>query len=649
MTQKNTLTDLTRLIRRDIVEMTTAAGTGHPSSSLSAVELLTALWFDGYFHHDFSDPKAITNDKIIFSKGHACPLLYALYHAAGVLSHEELLTLRQFDSVLEGHPTPRFEHIDVATGSLGQGLSIGLGMALGVRLQMSQASQSDRSSDAQQKTNLKANSYQLTANRLPHIFVVLGDSEMAEGQVWEAAQLAAHYKTNNLVAILDVNRLGQRGETMIGWDLKTYEDRIKAFGWNTIIIEEGNDLESVRKEFKKLNHTLTPDTQNLKPTIIIAKTQKGAGVSSIADKDGWHGKPLTKEMTDAALKEIGDVDPALRGEVTKPTLPHLPPTSSAGRPNSQQLKAISYHLEPNIKVATREAYGEGIALLAEDSTVVALDAETSNSTYAEKMKKADEKRFFEMFIAEQNMVSVALGMSKVGLKAFSSSFAAFLTRAFDQIRMAQYADGNVKIVGSHAGVSIGPDGSSQMALEDIAMMRSILHSIVLYPSDAVSTVHLMDEMRKHEGISYLRLTREKTPVLYAAQEQFPIGGSKVLKSSNEDKAIIIGAGITLHESLKAHAHLLEKGVRTAVIDAYSIKPLDAKTITQYAGRTGHVVVVEDHYPEGGLGEAVRYALEGMDVKFTHLCVRKIPRSGTPEELMQYEEIDAAAIVKVLNF
>ncbi|CAN5226891.1 transketolase [soil metagenome] len=620
---KNTtdLQELTRLIRYDIVTMTTQAGSGHPSSSLSAVELMTTLFFDGYLHYDFENPHYIFNDRLIFSKGHASPLFYAMYHAAGQLKYDELLTLRQFDSVLEGHPTPRFKFVDVSTGSLGQGLSVGVGMALGIKLQMKRT-----------KEKLE---------REPHVWVLLGDSEVAEGQVWEAMQLASHYKLNNLIGFLDVNRLGQRGATMLEWDLETYEKRISAFGWNTILVENGNDLEEVREAFKKIQ-------KDERPTMFIAKTKKGAGISSIADKDGWHGKPLTKEMLIDAIKEIGDVDTDTVGQVNEPKKLVIANEVKQSQINEEIAASLIAPRNDNKIMATREAYGEALKMIATDTQIVALDAETSNSTFAEKMKEADPERFFEMYIAEQNMISVAVGMSKVGFIPYATSFAAFLSRAYDQIRMAQYSDANIKIVGSHAGVSIGVDGSSQMALEDIAMMRGLLHSVILYPSDAVSTLRLVDEMRRHEGISYLRLTREKTPILYSHSEEFPIGGSKILKSSSEDKAVIVTAGITIHEALKAYEHLKQDGLSIAIIDAYSIKPLDAKTIQQYARRTGHVIVVEDHYPDGGLGDTVHRALDGLQVKFTHLAVNKIPRSGSPEELLHYEEIDTTAIVKAVK-
>ncbi len=615
MTSKK-LQDITRLLRYDIVTSTTTAGSGHPTSSLSAVELMTVLMFDNYFHYDFDNPEYIFNDRLIFSKGHASPLYFSLFHVAGKLSYEELMTLRKFTSNIEGHPTPRFKYVDVATGSLGQGLSAGLGMALGIKLQ-----------EKLHKTHLK---------REPNVWVLLGDSEIAEGQVWEAMEVASHYKVNNLIGILDVNRLGQRGETMLGWDIDTYEDRIRSFGWNTILVEDGNSLEDVQVAFKTVKDQFL---QSEKPTMIIAKTKKGAGISLLADKDNWHGKPLPKDKLQEALDEIGTVDTKMTAEVLIP--------------EQIELKKLTVDINPKItiteKMATREAYGEALKEITMNPYVVVLDAETSNSTFAEKVKEVAPDRFFEMYIAEQNMVSVALGMSKVGLIPFASTFAAFLSRAYDQIRMAQYSDPNVKLVGSHAGVSIGVDGSSQMALEDIAMMRAILEGIVLYPSDAYSTISLVKQIATHKGLSYLRLTREKTALLYDKNDTFSIGGSKVVKSSDKDSAVIIAAGITLHEGLKAYEELHAQGIEVAVIDAYSVKPLDEETIRSYAQKTKHVIVVEDHYPIGGLGDAVMTSLKGLEgIKFDHLAVSKIPRSGEPQELLHYEEIDAQAIVKLLN-
>jgi transketolase len=613
---KNTLLDsITRRLRHDILTCSTEAGSGHPTSSLSAVELMAALMFDGHFVYDLGNPDNIYNDRIIFSKGHASPLFYSLYHMGGAISYEELMSFRKFDSNLEGHPTPRFRYTEASTGSLGQGLSVGLGMALGIRLHFS-------------KEN---------AQKLPTVYVLLGDSEIAEGQIWEAAELAVHHKTDNLVAILDVNRLGQRGETMIGWDIQVYKKRFDAFGWNVITIEDGNNISQVQKAYNSLQKN-----KNNKPTIVIARTQKGAGISFLANKDGWHGKTLSKDQLAEALKELGDVDKKLTSAFLKPeNISLIEKKTMSGSPVH-----VPLYDKPT---ATREAYGDFLVNMGKESDeLVVLDAEVSNSTFADKFAKAYPERYFEMYIAEQNMASVAVGLSRMGFIPFISSFAAFLARAYDQIRMSQYSDANVKVVGSHAGVSIGQDGSSQMGLEDMSMMKSLLDSIVLYPSDAPSTVKLAELIASRHSVGYLRLTREKTQSLYNVNEEFVVGGSKVLKSSIADKAVIIAAGITLHEALKAYENLQKIGVNVTVIDAYSVKPIDRDTIVKHASKAGHVIVVEDHYPWGGLGESVKDALSGTSVKVTHLAVTKIPRSGSPAELLAYEQIDADAIVKAVT-
>jgi transketolase len=635
---KNNLQELCKLIRYDILTSTTAAGSGHPSSALSATELMATLFFGEHFHYDLENPQNIFNDRIIFSKGHASPLYYSLFHVAGVVSDEALQTLRKFDSNLEGHPTPRFKYADVSTGSLGQGLSIGVGMALGIKLHLRSQMSDVRS-------------------REPHVFVLLGDSEMAEGQVWEAMELASHYKLNNLVAILDVNRLGQRGETMLGWNLEVYKNRAESFGWDVIVVEDGHDLDEVNHAFA---NALTP---RVSPVMIIAKTKKGKGVSALEDKDNWHGKSLPKDKLDEALKEIGEVDKTLKGAVRHPELVLSSDirrdASGSSKTYGKMLNQVQHDNQlpsPNYKqgdlVATREAYGMALADLGKtNDRIVVLDAEVSNSTFADQFQKAFPDRFFEMYIAEQNMISVALGLSKLGFIPYTSTFAAFLTRAFDQIRMIQYSEGNVKVAGSHAGVSIGYDGSSQMGLEDLAMFRSLLESTVFYPSDAVSTYHLVSQAMDAHGVVYIRTTREKTPVLYDANIKFAAGGSQVLKQSDTDIAVVFAAGITLHEALKAYELLQKEGINIAIVDLYSVKPIDVKTIQQFSNKTKNVIVVEDHYPYGGLGEAVLSALSKLKIenlKFTHLCVQKIPHSGSPEELLRFEEIDAEAIVKAVK-
>lgn len=598
------LENLAKLIRYFILLCSTEAGSGHPSSSLSATDLMTVLFFGGFFKFDLNDRKKPSNDRLIFSKGHASPLFYSLYAAAGAITVDELKTLRKFGSPLEGHPTPAFPFTEASTGSLGQGLSIGLGMAINGKY----------------------------IDKLPYkTFVLLGDSEMAEGSVWEALELGAHYKLNNLVAILDVNRLGQRGETMFGHDVEAYKERVSSFGWETIVID-GHNLVDIQKAFESALKVKD------KPVMIIAKTLKGKGVSLLEDKDGWHGKALKKEEFEVAVKELGEVDEKLRGKLELPK--ELNPAESKG---DKEAEKIDY--PRGEKVATRKAYGNALVrIFSKHPEIVVLDAEVSNSTYAEIFKKEYPERFFEMYIAEQNMVGAALGLSKRGKIPFVSTFAAFFTRAFDQIRMSQYSEGNIKFVGSHAGVSIGEDGASQMGLEDLAIFRTLLNSVVLYPSDAVSTEKLVEQAAVYQGDVYIRTTRMETPVLYKADEEFKIGGSKALRSSKDDQVTVIGAGVTLHESLKAYDELQKEKINIRVIDLYSIKPVDIETLTVAATETKALITVEDHFEVGGLGEAVMSALAGVDIKIHSLAVRKMPRSGKPEELLDYEDISAKSIV-----
>ncbi|MCX7725128.1 MAG: transketolase [Thermodesulfovibrio sp.] len=597
------LKEIAKLIRYYILKSTTVAGSGHPTTCLSAVELMVSLLFGGFFHFDSDDPQNPTNDRLIFSKGHAAPLLYSLWAVAGKLSEEELLTLRKFGSFLEGHPVRAFPYSEAATGSLGQGLSIGVGMAINGKY----------------------------IDKIPYkVFVLLGDSEMAEGSVWEAIQLAAYYRLDNLIGIIDVNRLGQRGETMYGHDLTAYEKRVSAFGWKTICID-GHNFDDI---FKAYEQALKNDS----PTMIIAKTIKGKGISFLEDKDGRHGVALTETEFKEAIKEIGEVK-NITASVKKPNIM---------KNNSQSLEIKEFSKKYNIgdMVATRRAYGEALVkIFPEFPEIVVLDAEVSNSTYSEIFKKYYPERFFECFVAEQNMVGMAVGLSLRGKIPFVSTFAAFLTRAFDHIRMAQYSEANIKFVGSHAGVSIGQDGPSQMGLEDIAMMRSILNSVVLYPSDAVSTEKLVREAAKHNGIVYIRTTRAATPVIYSYDEEFPIGGSKTVRSSDKDLFTVVGAGITLHEALKAYEELKQKGILIRVIDLYSVKPLDIQILKKALSETKAIITVEDHYPAGGIGEAVKAEINSE--RIYSLACKKIPKSGKPEELLDYEEISAKAIVEFI--
>ena len=602
------LQQLTRLVRYYILISTTEAGSGHPTSSLSAVELMVTLIFGGFYRFDLDNPSHPNNDRLIFSKGHASPLFYSLYAAAGKVSQDELMMYRKFGSPLEGHPTTTFRYTEAATGSLGQGLSIGVGMALNAKY----------------------------LDKLPYrTFVLLGDSEMAEGSQWEAIQLAAYYKLDNLIGILDVNRLGQRGETMYGHRIDEYVRRVSAFGWHTIVIKNGHLIEQVKNAYARALKLKG------KPTMVIAKTVKGKGVPFIENKNGWHGKALSREDLEKTLKQLGAVEANLKGQVAKP-LDRLPKKVNGSIP-----EPLNY---PKDKpVATRMAYGNALKrLYLKFPDIVALDGEVSNSTFSEIFQAAHPNRFFEMFVAEQNMVGVALGLSRRGKIPFVSTLAAFLTRAFDQIRMSQYSQANIKFAGSHAGVSIGEDGPSQMGLEDLAMFRAITNCVVLYPSDAIATEKIVEQAAGHDGICYIRTTRKETPIIYESKDDFPIGGSKVLKSSQNDYVTVVAAGITTHEALKAYQELKRDHITIRVIDLYSIKPLDTKTLLAAAQQTKNLITVEDHYPEGGLGEAVCTVLAGQSVKINMLAVHQLPRSGKPEELLDYEQISSRAIIEAVK-
>ena len=597
---------LAQQLRVDSIRCTTAAGSGHPTSSMSAADLMSVL-MEKYLRYDFEQPHYPNNDRLIFSKGHACPLLYSFYKAAGVIKDEELLSLRKNGSRLEGHPVPEIlPWVDVATGSLGQGLPMAVGIALAGKLD---------------KLSYRT-------------WVLMGDSETAEGSVWEAFNTASFYKLDNITAIIDMNRLGQRGPTELQWDSAAYAARARAFGWHAIEIN-GHDVEAVDKAFAEAVGTYD------RPTVIIAKTEKGHGVALTANKENWHGKALSKDQAKAAIEELGG-EHNLIVPVQKPTAVKF----EAGK--AGKMAAPNY----SSAVATREAYGDGLkALGAVHPEMVVLDAEVGNSTFSEKFKEAYPDRFFEMYIAEQQMVGAAIGFGVRGKRAFASTFAAFLSRAFDFIRMAAVSRTTMSLCGSHAGVSIGQDGPSQMALEDLAMMRAIFGSTVLYPSDAVCAYKLVGSMAEIKVISYMRSTREKTPILYKADEEFPVGGSKVLKKSDSDKATLIAAGITLHESMKAYEELKAAGINVRVIDLYSIKPVDEKTLREAAKETGLLITVEDHYPEGGIGDAVLSAFTDQNEvlpRLVKVAVRNMPGYATPEELMSEAGIDAKHIVATVK-
>ncbi len=603
--------ELAAQLRVDSIRCTTAAGSGHPTSSMSAADLMAVL-LGKYLKYDWANPKNPNNDHLIFSKGHACPLLYSMFKAAGAISDEEFLTLRQFGSRLEGHPNPHVTpYVDVATGSLGQGLPIGVGMALDGKY----------------------------LDKLPfRVWTVLGDSEVAEGSIWEACDHAQHYKLNNLIAILDMNRLGQRGETDLGWNSAVYAARARAFGCHAIEID-GHDLQAIDAAYAEAL------AQTDKPTWIIAKTDKGHGVSFLANKEGWHGKALNAEQAADAIKELGG-ERHIIVNVEKPGT-QAPAAPAATGP----LKLPVY--EMGTKEATRKAYGDALTAVGGFRTdVVALDGEVSNSTHADEFNKAFPDRFFEMYIAEQQLVSAAVGLATRRKRPYASTFAAFFSRAYDQIRMASISNASLCLSGSHAGVSIGEDGPSQMALEDLAMMRAVCDSTVLYPSDPNQTAHLVLLMADLPHISYIRTTREKLPVLYGPDETFEVGGSKLVHHSDGDQVAVVAAGITVHEANKAYDRLKAEGISIRLIDAYSVKPIDKETLHRAAQDCGgKMVVVEDHWFEGGLGDAVLDAFVGVGdhaPTVVKLAVSKMPGSGKPAELMHAAKIDADAIVEAVK-
>jgi len=593
--------ELGQQLRVDSVRSSSAAGSGHPTSSMSAADIMAVL-VSKYLHYDFAAPDNPRNDHLIFSKGHASPLLYAVFKAAGAIDDAEMLTFRRLGSRMEGHPTPILPWVDVATGSLGQGLPISVGVALaGKRL-----------------------------DRLPYrVWCLCGDSEMAEGSMWEAFEAAGFHGLDNLTAIIDVNRLGQTGETMHGWDLDAYRRRAEAFGWNAIEID-GHDVAAIDDAMARAVAT------SGRPTVIIARTEKGHGVAAVANQPGKHGKPLDDEA--GAIAELGGIRD-IRVDVPKPDAggaPHEFPTEPLSLP--------AYEL--GTKEATRKAFGDALVALGRArGDVVALDGEVGNSTYTETFAAALPERFFQVYIAEQQMVAAAVGFQVRGWKPFAATFAAFLSRAYDFVRMAAVSRANIALAGSHAGVSIGEDGPSQMALEDLASLRAVHGSTVLYPSDPNQAADLVPRMADTDGIVYMRTTREKTPVIYPPSDQFPIGGSRVVRGTDADAVTIVGAGITLHEAMKAADLLAADGIAARVIDLYSVKPIDADTLRTAVRETAGIITVEDHWPEGGIGDAVLDALaqESPRPIVVKLAVRSMPGSGTPAELLDEAGIDALHI------
>jgi transketolase len=598
------LAQMAQKLRRHSLESTAEAGSGHPTSCMSMAEMMSVLFFSE-MRYDPGDPSGADADVFVLSKGHAAPILWAALKEAGAID-DDLLTLREIDSRLEGHPTPEVPWVRVATGSLGQGLCASVGMAWARKVEGAPG----------------------------RVFCLMGDGESAEGSVWEAAEFASFHGLDNVTALFDVNRLGQSGPTMYQHDMAVYESRLKSFGWEVAVVD-GHDVKAVREALAAGRNAKG------KPFALVARTFKGKGVSFLEDKEGWHGKPVKKgDELQRAVSELGNTDITLPVEARR----YSPITEAAPVPPQVQ---PAYTLGQ--EVATREAYGTALAQLAKRCPqVVAIDGDTKNSTFSDKFKAVDAHRFAEAYIAEQNMVGAALGMSTEGLIPFASTFACFLTRAYDFIRMAAISrPAHLVLVGSHAGVSIGEDGASQMALEDLAMMRAIVGSTVLYPSEAVSAERLVELAARTPGIVYIRMSRPKTKVLYANDETFTVGGSKTVRTSPQDKVTIVAAGVTVSEALVAHERLKADGVMTRVIDLYSVKPVDEATLQRAASETKHIVTVEDHSVHGGIGEAVAAAVTGR-APVTMLGVRQVPRSGKPAELMAMHGLDADAIVAAVK-
>jgi transketolase len=607
------LRNIATQLRIDSIRSTSEAGSGHPTTCMSAAEIVATLFF-AEMRYDAADPRNPYNDRFVLSKGHAAPILYAAWAEAGLFPREELLKLRQIGSDLEGHPTPRLSFVDVATGSLGQGICAAVGIALNAR-----------------RINADYRTY-----------VLLGDGEMAEGSVWEAANAALHFKLDNLCGIVDVNALGQSQRTQFAHDMEAIAGRWSAFGWHTIVVD-GHDVDALLKAYEEARHTKG------RPTMILARTLKGKGVSFVENKDAWHGKPLKKgEEADKAIAELEGqmiAGAPKAAEIRKPTSHGHPP---AAPPDYSKLEPPSYKMGET--VATREAWGTALAKLGSvDLRVVALDADVKNSTFSDKFEKAHADRFYENFIAEQAMVGAAMGLAARGAIPFAATFACFLSRAADFIRMAGVSQVGVKLAGSHVGVSIGEDGPSQMALEDLGMMRAVPDCAVLYPCDGVSAERLVVEMAQRPGMAYMRTSRPKTPTTYGPEEKFPIGGLKVLRYSENDVATVVGAGVTVFEALKAYEQLKGEGIAIRVIDLYSVQPIDAHGLLDAARATdGKVITVEDHYPAGGIGDAVSEAIAAGGYSVHRLAVREVPRSGQPDELLDRYGISARHILDAVR-
>ncbi len=595
-------------LRIDSIEATTAAGSGHPTSCMSAAEIMAALFF-GVMRYDPKNPQNPDSDRFVLSKGHAAPVLYSAWAEAGFIPRTRLTTLRRFDSDLEGHPTPLLKFVSVPTGSLGQGLPVGLGMALAARMQ----------------------------GRDYRTYVLMGDGENAEGSVWEAAEVASFHKVDSLCAIVDVNRLGQSQPTMLQHEMEIYRQRWSAFGWNALVVD-GHDLADLLNAFAEAKQTAG------RPTVILARTFKGRGVSFLEDKENWHGKPLKPgQETDQALAELRAQMQANAGPAPAPP---PPARSQAAFPPPQPMP------EPRFSqpLATREAFGQALAALGQaDARIAAVDGDVKNSTYTQDFEKVEKPRFIEGYIAEQNMAGMAMGLAAAGQIPYVSTFACFLTRAADFIRLAGLAQSNVKFVGTHAGVSIGEDGGSQMGLEDLALFRALPESVVLYPSDPASTWRAVELAAQFHGVAYIRAGRPKAPILYSNEETFALGQAKVLKQSANDVATVVAAGVTLTEALAAYEQLKAAGIAIRVVDLFSVRPVDKATLLTSAKATRNIVItVEDHHPAGGLGDAVSEAVSPEGVRVIRLAVRVMPHSGKPEELLHQQGIDAAGIIAAVK-
>ncbi len=600
---------IAKLLRYYSIVCSSKAGSGHPTSSLSAADIMAVLYFN-FLKYDFDHPNNRFNDRLIFSKGHATPLLYSLFKVAGRIDEEELLTYRTLYSPLQGHPTPETPYTDVATGSLGMGLSFGLGMAL-------------------------ANKMDGIPNKT---YVLLGDGEMAEGNVWEALEVASHYQVNNLIGIIDVNRLEQTGTTMLAHDVDTYQHRVASFGWQTAVID-GHNVEAIEQAFTQAHNQTAP-------FMIIAKTIKGKGISIWEDQENWHSKILNEEQLAEAKKELN----LQSGQLEQTFKVNKPEQDSPIAKKKPDTSSFEFSYEKHIsngKIATKAAFGSALAELAKNNhDLLVLDGDVSNSSMTGEVKQTTPDQFLNLFIAEQNMIGVGVGMAKMGKAVYAATFAAFLTRAYDQIRIASLSEANLKLNGSYVGVSIGMDGASQMGLEDIAMMRAVLNSTVLYPCDPVSTGKLTQSMLQLDGVSYIRTTREPTPVIYSSYEQFPVGGSKTLRQSDSDQLLIIAAGITLHEALKAHTELQNQGINVRVVDLYSIKPIDADGLkTAAQASQNRIITIEDHYYEGGIGDAVLNVFAQTPVQITKMAITGRPHSGKPDELIEHYGISAKHLIE----